>query len=164
MELLTGIEIIERRGMKFSTKVRYGARIMVDLANNMNKEPVLARSISKRQGISKKYMESLLTTLKKAGLVKTVRGVKGGYLLARDPKKITMEKITEVMDGPLTLVGCIDSPKDCRRSKTCAARILWADFSRTLRLKLREITLADLARKTLRKERREKTKLKRRKK
>ena len=158
-----GMEYCFRRNikgwcMKFSTKVRYGIRIMVDLANHKNENPVLARSISDRQEISKKYLESLLTTLKMAGLVRTIRGAKGGYILSRDPGKITLEQITSAMDGPLSLVECVESPAVCKRSKHCAARDLWKDVAGTLKSKFRGTTLADLAQKTARKEKRAKPK------
>lgn len=139
--------------MKLSTKVRYGVRAMIDLANHQNEEPVLVKSISDRQEISKKYLESLLAVLKAAGLVRSVRGAKGGYRLAQTPEGITLEQITNALDGPPILVECLEDPGLCSRSSSCAARELWGEMTAGLQGKLRDTTLADLADKAVKKER-----------
>jgi len=144
--------------MKLSTKVRYGVRAMIDLANHQGEAPILVKSISERQDISKKYLESLLASLKAAGLVRSVRGAKGGYKLAQPPESITLEQITNALDGPPILVECVEDPELCKRSDTCVARELWRDMTDSLRLKLRGTTLADMAKKAIRKERRGKAK------
>ncbi len=147
-------ENFKEDGMKLSTKVRYGVRAMIDLANHRNSEPVLVKAISERQGISKKYLESLLASLKAAGLVRSVRGAKGGYKLARPPEKISLEEITVALDGPPILVDCIEDPEICDRAQACAARDLWAEMTDALLTKLRTTTLADMAKAASRKERR----------
>jgi Rrf2 family protein len=139
--------------MKLSTKVRYGVRAMIDLANHQNSEPILVKAISDRQQISKKYLESLLAALKAAGLVRSVRGAKGGYKLAHDPGSITLEQITNALDGPPILVECCEEPDLCERSGICAARDLWLEMTQALQTKLRETSLADMARRAVRKER-----------
>ena len=147
--------------MKLSTKVRYGVRAMIDLANNQNgSTPILVKSISERQEISKKYLESLLASLKAAGLVRSVRGAKGGYVLAHEPDKITMEQITTALDGPPILVECVTDPELCERSCICVARELWKDMTDSLLERLKSTTLADMAKKAVRKERRGKSKRK----
>ena len=147
--------------MKLSTKVRYGVRAMIDLANHRQEaKPILVKSISERQEISKKYLESLLASLKAAGLVRSIRGAKGGYLLANDPDKVTMEQITNALDGPPILVECVTDPDLCKRSGCCVARDLWKDMTEGLQSKLRETTLGEMARKAIRKERRAKPKRK----
>lgn len=144
--------------MKLSTKVRYGVRAMIDLANNQNGQPILVKSISERQDISKKYLESLLAALKAAGLVRSIRGAKGGYKLAHAPHEITLEQITNALDGPPILVECVEDATLCDRADRCAARELWTDMTHALQEKLRETTLADIAQKAVRKERRSRRK------
>ena len=139
--------------MRLSTKVRYGVRAMIDLANHRDSEPVLVKAISERQGISKKYLESLLAALKAAGLVRSVRGAKGGYKLARPPERITLEEITVALDGPPVLVDCVEDPDTCERSQWCVAKDLWSEITEMLIQKLRSTTLADLAKAASRKER-----------
>jgi Rrf2 family transcriptional regulator, cysteine metabolism repressor len=141
-----------RLRMKLSTKVRYGVRAMVDLAINQEERPVLVKAIAERQSLSKKYLESLLASLKTAGLLRSVRGAKGGYLLARPPEEITLEMVTNALDGPIALTDCIDAPDTCGRARDCATRELWRDLTEALREKLREITLAELARRCAKKE------------
>jgi len=86
--------------MKLSTKVRYGVRAMLDLALYQSGRPVLVKSIAEREDLSKKYLESLLAALKSAGLLRSVRGAKGGYLLARPAEEITMEMIAAALEAP----------------------------------------------------------------
>ena len=131
---------------------------MIDLANHQGEAPILVKSISDRQDISKKYLESLLASLKAAGLVRSVRGAKGGYKLAQPPESITLEQITNALDGPPILVECVEDPELCERSDICVARELWRDMTDSLRLKLRGTTLGDMAKKAIRKERRGKAK------
>jgi Rrf2 family transcriptional regulator, cysteine metabolism repressor len=142
--------------MKLSTKVRYGVRAMVDLACQQNSEPILVKSIAERQEISKKYLESLLASLKAAGLVRSVRGAKGGYRLAQEPSMITIEQITNALDGPPILVECVEDSALCRRAESCVTRQLWKDMTDGLVDKLRATTLADLMREAQKKERKSK--------
>jgi len=139
--------------MKLSTKVRYGVRAMIDLAQQNTGVPILVKSIAERQELSKKYLESLLASLKAAGLVRSVRGAKGGYKLAQDPETVTVEQITNALDGPPILVECVEDPLLCHRSECCATRDLWKDMTDGLISKLRSKTLADLVRETQKKER-----------
>ena len=131
--------------MKLSTKVRYGVRAMIDLAQHQSDKPVLVKMISERQEISKKYLESLLASLKAAGLLRSIRGAKGGYLLARDPAEITMEMIVSALDGPPILVECVTHPELCDRSSACSAHGLWEQMTKSLQKTLSNTTLADLA-------------------
>ncbi len=138
--------------MKLSTKVRYGVRAMLDLALNQGERPVLVKAIAEREDLSKKYLESLLATLKSAGLLRSVRGAKGGYLLARPAEEITMEMITTALDGPPMLVDCVDDPAICDHARECVTRDLWRDMTVSMRTTLRETTLAALARKSAKRE------------
>jgi len=131
--------------MKLSTKVRYGVRAMVDLALHSNGKPVLVQSIAERQEISRKYLENLLVSLKTAGIVRSLRGARGGYVLARPAEDITMEELVIALEGPPTLIDCLEDPAACHRVDFCATRDLWKEMTLSLRSLLKRTTLADLA-------------------
>ena len=111
--------------MKLSTRARYGTRMMVELAQHYKKGPIPISEISKRQEISGKYLEQLIIPLKKAKYIKSVRGPKGGHMLAKSPKKITIGEIVKLLEGTVDLTGCIENPKKCNRSKSCLIRSIW---------------------------------------
>ena len=93
--------------MKLSTKGRYGTRLMIDLAENLTKGPVLLKDIAERQNISEKYLSRLAAVLKGSGLLLSFRGARGGYKLSRSPELITLKDILISIEGPMTLVGCV---------------------------------------------------------
>ena len=130
--------------MKLSTRSRYGARILVDLARNHGQEPVQIGEISKRQDISVKYLEQLIRPLKQANLVTSVRGPKGGHLLAKRPEEITLGQIVRLFEGQSELVECISNPEKCSMSDDCQVRLAWGDATRVLYEKLDGTTIADL--------------------
>jgi len=137
--------------MKVPTKVRYGLRAMIDLAQHYGTGPVLAQSISERQDISKKYLESLLAGLKAAGLVNSVRGSRGGYVLAKTPAKINACEIFESLDGPLEIVNCAEHMRSCRNAKNCVATELWETLTMQMRNVLTSTTLESLAKRAIEK-------------
>ena len=113
--------------MKVSTKGRYGLRAMMDLAAHQSDgRPVFLTDIAKRQNISEKYLEHIFAALKTAGLVNTVRGRKGGFLLAKKPVEITAANIVNTLEGPCTLVDCVSQPAACSKSDACASRDIWS--------------------------------------
>jgi Rrf2 family protein len=130
--------------MKISTKGRYGIRLMLDLALNEGKGPVALKDIAARQKISEKYLWRLIDPLKAAGLVQSIRGSHGGYLLARDSARITMKAIVTVLEGPLCLVDCVEQPSACERSERCVVRDVWQEASRALAETLQATTLKDI--------------------
>jgi Rrf2 family protein len=130
--------------MKLSTRSRYGARILVDLARNHGQGPVQIGEISKRQDISVKYLEQLIRPLKQANLVTSVRGPKGGHLLAEKPEEITLGQIVRLFEGQSELVECISNPEKCSMSDDCQVRLAWGDATRVLYEKLDSTTIADL--------------------
>lgn len=130
--------------MKISTKGRYGLRILLDLALHENSSPRMIRDIAESQNISEKYISRLIIELRKAGMVQSVRGAKGGYRLARIPKYLTVLDVVEVMEGPIAIVDCIDSPGMCLRQDLCAAREIWMRLNREIRESLGKISLQDL--------------------
>ena len=130
--------------MKLSTRSRYGARILVDLARNSNQGPVQIGEISKRQDISVKYLEQLIRPLKQANLVNSVRGPKGGHLLAVKPEDVTLGQIVRLFEGQSELVECISNPEKCSMSDDCQVRLAWGDATRVLYENLDNTTIADL--------------------
>ena len=132
--------------MKLSTRGRYGLRAMLDIAINQGDGPITLNSISKRQGISVGYLEQLMVPLKKEGLIRSVRGAQGGYLLAREPDKITVGDIIRALEGPIAPVACVseDYPEECDRAEGCVTRLVWAKVRDSIAQVLDSLTLADL--------------------
>jgi len=130
--------------MKLSTRSRYGTRILVDLANNQDRGPVQIGEISKRQGISVKYLEQLIRPLKEASLIASVRGPKGGHILSKNPEKVTLGQIVRLFEGQAELVECISCPEKCPMSDDCRVRLAWMDATQALYSKLDTTTIADL--------------------
>lgn len=130
--------------MKLSTRSRYGTRILVDLAHHYNQGPVQIGEISKRQDISVKYLEQLIRPLKKANLVTSVRGPKGGHLLAKKPREVTLGEIVRLFEGQSELVECISDPKRCAMSDDCRVRLAWQEATNALYRRLDATTIADL--------------------
>jgi len=131
--------------MKISTKGRYGLRALVDLSvYGKAGAPVLLSDIARRQGISEKYLEQIANRLHKAGLVKTVRGRKGGYLLNRPESEIGLNDIIEVLEGPLSVVDCVAKPGVCEKSYVCSTRDIWCALSDKIMKCLSQYTLADI--------------------
>ncbi len=130
--------------MRLSTRGRYGVRLMIDLALHDGNGPVMLKEISRRQGISQKYLWNLINPLKSAGLVKSTRGAHGGFTLARDPSGISVTDILQVLEGSLCLVDCVENPSACEKSTNCVARDIWCLASGNLRQTLASVTLAQL--------------------
>ena len=131
--------------MKVSTKGRYGLRAMMDLAASQGEgKPVFLSDIARRQGISEKYLEHIFSSLRAAGLVTTVRGRKGGFLLAKAPSEITASSIITSLEGPCVLVDCVSKPKTCNKSEDCAARDIWSLLGRKIEEVLSGFTLEQL--------------------
>lgn len=130
--------------MKISTKGRYGLRILMDLAIHQSEKPRLIRDIAKSQQISEKYISRLVIALRKAGMVRSVRGVNGGFHIAMKPENITLLDVIEVMEGPLSIVDCVSTPKRCGHSQNCAPREIWCKLNDDIRALMRRTTLADI--------------------
>jgi len=130
--------------MKLSTKPRYGARILIELALRETQGAVQVGKIASRQKIPVKYLEQLLRKLKLAGIVSSVRGPKGGYLLAKDPKQITLGQVVRLFEGRTDLVDCISFPEKCGMASECLVRNAWYDATAALYEKLDGVSIADL--------------------
>ena len=130
--------------MKLSTRSRYGARILVDLARHKDQGPVQIGEISKRQDISVKYLEQLIRPLKQANLVTSVRGPKGGHLLAENPENISLGQVVRLFEGQTDLVECVSFPDKCPMSDDCQVRLAWQDATEVMYEKLDATTISDL--------------------
>jgi len=130
--------------MKLSTKTRYGTRILIELAMHDRKTALQVSKISSSQKIPVKYLEQLLRLLKQAGFVKSVRGPKGGHLLAQDPSKISLGQIVRLFEGQTDLVQCVSSPEICEMASECLVRNAWEQATAVLYEKLDSISIADL--------------------
>ena len=131
--------------MKISTKGRYALRIMLDLAINNNGTYISLKEISSRQEISDKYSEQIINQLSKAGLVRSVRGAKGGYMLVKKPADYTVGEILRVMEGTLAPVTCLDdSNNSCHRENVCVTIEVFQKIKDAIDGVVDNITLEDL--------------------
>jgi Rrf2 family protein len=126
--------------MKLSTRARYGVRLMLSLAQNYGKGQVFLKDIAKREEISEKYLSLIIIPLRGAGLINSFRGANGGYTLAREPSKISVKEIVDVLEGDC-LVNCIKDSSACSRISTCAARDIWILLGGKISETLESITL-----------------------
>jgi Rrf2 family cysteine metabolism transcriptional repressor len=134
----------ELQEMKISTKGRYGTRAMIDIGENYGKGPVPLRQLAERQCISMKYMEQIIPLLRTAGLIRSARGARGGYTLAKDPGEISLRDIVQALEGPWSLVDCVDNPELCDRTKHCVTYEIWYDIHMAMQEILASTTLADM--------------------
>ena len=134
--------------MKISTKGRYALRLMLDVALHSHGAAVPLRDVAQRQEISDKYLEQIVTQLSRAGLVRSVRGAGGGYLLTREPEEYTVGEILRVLEGNLAPVSCVDQDDTCRcnRADRCVTVEVWRDIQAAVSSVVDRLTLADLVR------------------
>ena len=130
--------------MKISTRGRYALRLMLDLAVFSDGAPVSLRDVAKRQGISDKYLEQIVTPLSKAGRVRSVRGANGGYLLTRKPEEYTGGDILRPLEGDLAPVECATDSEFCQRCNECVTVALWQEIHKAVSQVVDNTTLADL--------------------
>lgn len=132
--------------MKLSTKGRYGVKAMLDLAMHNDEGYIALNSIAERQEISENYLEQLFAVLKKAGIVKSIRGSHGGYVLGQSPDKITVGSILRALEGSLAPVDCVmeNDPEKCQRACSCVTRPVWEKIRDSVNSVVDSITLADL--------------------
>lgn len=130
--------------MKLSSRARYGMRAILELAMEYGKDPLQIKMIAEREDISNKYLEQLIAMLKAAGLVRSIRGPRGGYMLAKPPAEITLKNIFETLEGPNVPAECLEHPEFCPRCMDCATRDVWAELQAAINSVLEGTTLADL--------------------
>lgn len=132
--------------MKISTKGRYGLRALIDLAQYSEIEPVSINSIATRQGISEGYLEQLLTLLKKAGLIKSIRGAGGGYVLAKEMNEISVGDVLRALEGSLQPVECaaFSQEDSCEAAGGCVTKYVWQRINDSINQTVNEISLKQL--------------------
>jgi Rrf2 family cysteine metabolism transcriptional repressor len=133
--------------MNISTRGRYGLRALVELSTLSREGPVNLRDLSEKQKMSIDYLEQIFNKLKKAGIVQSIRGARGGYVLASDEDKITVSQVINALDGPISISNCYNpnlSEKSCTGPATCVTRVLWKGLEDTIDSMLSSITLKDL--------------------
>lgn len=130
--------------MRLSSKGRYATRAMLDLAIHFGQGAIRLKDISKRQQISARYLVQIFIPLRRAGLVKSLRGLRGGFTLAKPPQEIPLSEIIRAMEGSVAPVRCVDEPNLCQQSADCIIRNIWAEIGRVTDRVLESITLQDL--------------------
>ncbi|HHY33559.1 MAG TPA: Rrf2 family transcriptional regulator [Firmicutes bacterium] len=133
--------------MRLSTRGRYGVRAMYDLALHYGEGPVPLKGIAERQMVSENYLEQLMASLRRAGLVISSRGAQGGYELARRPADITIGDIVRVLEGPIDPAECVgegDPVEACERADECTMRLVWKKLKDCINRVLDSISLKDL--------------------
>lgn len=130
--------------MRLTTRSRYGTRLMLDLAQNDGSGPVSISEIARRQNISVKYLEKIITRLKKNGFIISKRGPKGGHILARPANGISIGEIVRAMEGESALIRCAETGKVCEREVKCKMHNVWLQASQAMMDRLDSIKLADL--------------------
>ena len=138
--------------MRISTKTRYGTRAMLNLAVHYGQGALELKEIARNENISLKYLEQVITPLRTAGLVKSLRGSKGGYSLGKPPSQIFLRDIVEVLEGPPTLVDCVQDDKACARSPSCVTREIWGEVSKAIYGILNAVSLEEMVNRKRRKE------------
>ena len=131
--------------MKVSTRGRYGLRALVELARNKGAGAIPLREIAEKQDISEQYLEQLFSKLRKANLVESVRGAKGGYLLGDEPENISVREVIVALEGPIAPVECvIEDSEMCNHVDDCVTKVLWDKLKGCINDMLSSITLKDL--------------------
>ncbi|MCR5575720.1 MAG: RrF2 family transcriptional regulator [Oscillospiraceae bacterium] len=131
--------------MQVTSKGRYALRVMLDLAQHRGEGVVSLKTVAERQGISQKYLESIVCSLRKAGLVESARGKEGGYALTREPEDCSVEEILSCTEDSLAPIACIrDGTADCSRAGVCPTLPMWQELDELTRHYLESVTLRDL--------------------
>ena len=130
--------------MRISTKGRYGTMAMLDLALHYGQGPVLVKDIARRQNVSDRYLEHLLILLKVAGMVRSARGTRGGFTLARPPSQIRLGEIIRATEGSLAPVECVDAPEAYPQACLCAVYDVWVEIKTAINNILESTTLQGL--------------------
>lgn len=130
--------------MKLSTKGRYGLKAMLELALHYGEGPIPLKMIAENQGISEHYLEQLIALLKKNGLVNSVRGAQGGYLIGDQPSNIVIGDIIRSLEGDISLVSCIEDNSICLNSDKCVTKMVWQKVNDSINTVIDNITLQDM--------------------
>ena len=133
--------------MKLSTKARYGIKAMVDIALEYGGDRLSVNQLAEKQGVSVPYLEQLIASLKKAGLVVSARGASGGYALSRPPEEISVGEVLRALEGTTAILDCVgtDGFGGCTNACSCSARPLWLKLQKRIDDVLDETTIKDMA-------------------
>ena len=138
--------------MKLSTRTMYGIRAIIELAKHHGQGPLQIKLIAAHQEISVKYLEQLMTILKTGGFIRSLRGSKGGYLLARPPEQIRLDAVFTALEGAAEPAECVDDASSCSRAADCVTRELWLEVQAAVLKVLGSVTLQDMVAKALKRE------------
>lgn len=130
--------------LRLSTKGQYGVRAMFEIAKGYPSSPTTIREVAERQEVSVAYLEQILNTLRKAGLILSVKGPGGGYLLSRPPAMVSIGEILRELEGPVAITSCLDPMEGCSRVDFCVTHLLWRSLGEKIEAFLNTITLGDL--------------------
>ncbi len=130
--------------LRLSTKGQYGVRAMYEIAKGYPDSPVNIKAISRRQDVSIHYLEQILNRLRRAGLIKSIKGPGGGYVLTRSPSDISIADILTELEGPLALTSCLNPEEGCIRVERCVTHLLWKALGKQIEEFLNTVTLDDL--------------------
>ena len=131
--------------MKISTKGRYALRMLIELAAHQEQGFMSLKEISEHQDISKKYLEQIVPMLNKSGILRTNRGNKGGYMLAKSPRECTVGDVLRATEGSLAPVACLEyEVNDCPRAESCATLYVWQGLQKAVETYLDSVTIQDI--------------------
>lgn len=130
--------------MKISTRTRYGLRLLICLANSKPDALIQVKEIAKRENIPAKYLEQIIRPLKKAGMLKVVRGAKGGYFLGRPPESITAKEVFNILENETCLIKCLENENACGHKALCSTYDFWNNFNKVINEYLESVTIADM--------------------
>ena len=130
--------------MKLSTKSRYGTRAIIDIAQNSENGRTMLKDMAARQSLSPKYLDHILSAMRRAGIIRNIRGKGGGYILSKTPASITVKDIVEAVDGTFEPVECLSNPDLCDKVPSCGTRDIWLKMKEAVDGVLEEATLQSL--------------------
>lgn len=130
--------------LRLSTRGQYGVRAMFEIAKGYPSTPTTIKEVAERQEVSVAYLEQILNTLRRAGLILSVRGPGGGYLLSRAPAHVSIGAILKELEGPVAITSCLDPLEGCSRVDSCVTHLLWRSLGEKIEAFLNTITLEDL--------------------
>lgn len=130
--------------LRLSTKGQYGVRAMFEIAKGYPSVPTTIKEIAERQEVSVAYLEQILNTLRKAGLISSIKGPGGGYLLSKKPSATSIGSILRSLEGPVAITSCLDPAEGCSRVDSCVTHLLWKSLGEKIQAFLNTITLNDL--------------------
>ncbi|MFC1958627.1 RrF2 family transcriptional regulator [Chloroflexota bacterium] len=137
--------------MKLSTRGQYATRALLDLALHQGKGPVHLKDVAQRQQISLQYLEHLITPLVAAGILRSIRGRRGGVSLAKTPETIKLSEVLQLVEGSTAPTECVNNPEVCSRSESCVTRDVWGELKKAMDGVLESTTLQDLVERHIKK-------------